>query len=183
MKMKDIYLYFQKTYIKLLIMNKFTIKDLAEGRCAVKNDGTVEELNKVLKAAFPKDVQSSGDWNFYIKIYDEWGGCDSTKLPIQSVKDFLEELEKSEFPKKGDRILVSNNGITWSESIFLTYAKAPYIPVICVAEGDEDSFESGCGVNTTKWTYWKPLPKKKILKVTKKEIATKYGVDEVEIID
>lgn len=183
MKMKDIYLYFQKIYIKLLIMNKFTIKDLSEGRCAVKNDGTVEELNKVLRAAFPKDVQSYGACRFYHKGEScNWVGFDNIEN-FQSVKDFLAELEKPEFPKKGDRILVSNNGITWSESIFLTYAKAPYIPVICVAEGDEDDFESGCGVNTTKWTYWKPLPEKKTIKVTKKEIAEKYGVDEIEIID
>lgn len=32
-------------------MNKFTIKNLSEGRCAVINDGTIEELNKVLRAA------------------------------------------------------------------------------------------------------------------------------------
>lgn len=45
------------------------------------------------------------------------------------------------------------------------------------------TFERGCRVDTTKWTYWKPLPKKKILKVTKQEIAKKFDVDEVEIIN
>lgn len=164
-------------------MNKFTIKDLSEGRCAVINDGTVEELNKVLRAAFPNSPKANGSWIYYYTDIKVGGGVHKPTIPIQSVKDFLAELEKPEFPKKGDRILVSNNGITWSESIFLTYAKAPYIPVICVAEGDEDDFERGCGVGTTKWTYWKPLPKKKILKVTKQEIAKKFDVDEVEIID
>ena len=75
-------------------MAKFTIKDLAEGRCAVKNDGTVEELNKVLKAAFPVKNQSAiGTSDIYFKINGGFwiGGCD-TKLPVQSVKDFLEEL-------------------------------------------------------------------------------------------
>lgn len=50
-------------------MAKFTIKDWAEGRCAVKNDGTVEELNKVLKAAFPVKNQSAiGSCDIYFKI-------------------------------------------------------------------------------------------------------------------
>lgn len=158
---------------------------MAEGKCAVRNDGTVEELIKVLKAAFPFAERTvHGNGRLYYKHGSKsWNSTFGTKLPAQSVKDFLEELEKSEFPKKGDRILVSNNGITWNESIFLTYAKAPYIPVICVAEGDEDDFESGCGVNTTKWTYWKPLPEKKVIKVTMQEIAEKYGVDEVKIVE
>lgn len=164
-------------------MNKFTIEDLSEGRCAVINDGTVEELNKVLRAAFPNSPKANGSQVYYYAHINVTCNVYKPTIPVQSVKDFLAELEKPEFPKKGDRILVSNNGITWSESIFLTYAKAPYIPVICVAEDDEDDFERGCGVSTTKWTYWKPLPEKKILKVTKQEIAKKFDVDEIEIID
>ena len=126
-------------------MTKFTIKDFAEGRCAVKNDGTVEELNKVLKAAFPTDIESTGGWDFYMKknLDDEWIGADFTELPIQSVKDFLEELEKPKLPKRGDRILVSIDGHYWEKSIFLTYIEGAKDPIICVAKDDEELFNHG----------------------------------------
>lgn len=73
-------------------MAKFTIKDLAEGRCAVKNDGTVEELNKVLKAAFPvKNQPAIGSSDIYFKINGGFwtGGCD-TKFPVQIGEAFIE---------------------------------------------------------------------------------------------
>lgn len=50
-------------------MTKFTIKDLAEGKCAVKNDGTVEELNKVLKAAFPSAEETAYGKNLFYYSY------------------------------------------------------------------------------------------------------------------
>ena len=37
-------------------MNEKLIKQLIEGTIALKNDGTLEELNKVLKYAFPLDI-------------------------------------------------------------------------------------------------------------------------------
>lgn len=82
-------------------MAKFTIKDLAEGRCAVKNDGTVEELNKVLKAAFPvKNQPAIGSSDIYFKINGGFwtSGCD-TKLPVQSVKDFLALMQLRQLRK------------------------------------------------------------------------------------
>lgn len=137
-------------------MAKFTIKDLAEGRCAVKNDGTVEELNKVLKAAFPTDIESTGGWDFYMKEnFDEWDGYDSTKLPIQSVKDFLEELKEPKLPKIGDKILVSIDGHYWEKSIFLTYIEGAKEPIICVAKDDEELFTRGLTFEICEWRYWK----------------------------
>ena len=54
----------------------FTIEDLKQGRCAVINDGTLEELREVLRLAFPDSILDvSLDKN--------------TNLPTQSVKDFL----------------------------------------------------------------------------------------------
>ena len=72
-------------------MKKYTIQDLADGKCCVKNDGTLEELNKVLKLAFPDDCESSGAYDFYTRNYKlEWKGEDYIyPLPIQSVKVFL----------------------------------------------------------------------------------------------
>lgn len=71
-------------------MAKFTIKDLAEGKCAVKNDGTVEELIKVLKAAFPFAERTvHGNGRLYYKHGSKsWNSTFETKLPAQSVKKF-----------------------------------------------------------------------------------------------
>ena len=71
----------------------YTIKDLAEGRCAVINDGALEELREVLRMAFPEDEDKPGKSEFYYRnddFHSEWQG-DMLKpnLPTQSVKDFL----------------------------------------------------------------------------------------------
>ena len=63
----------------------FTIQDLAEGKCAVINDGIKEELNKVLKLAFPRDrIPVTGSHIFYIKnnsYNQEWEAVNKTNLP------------------------------------------------------------------------------------------------------
>jgi hypothetical protein len=73
----------------------FTIQDLSEGKCAVINDGTKKELNKVLDKAFPSDITSGGEMSFYMFNWDIfWKGTNETTLPTQSVKDFLKQMEK-----------------------------------------------------------------------------------------
>lgn len=72
-------------------MRVYTIHDLANGKCAVKNDGTIEELKTVLALAFP-DYKTKGTFAYYWR--SEWGGTYYNKklkphLPFQSVKDFL----------------------------------------------------------------------------------------------
>lgn len=73
---------------------KFTIEDLANGKVAVMNDGTVEELREVLKLAFPNDKWggATGTSKLYFKDFDKtWGNGSDTKLPTQSVKEFLKD--------------------------------------------------------------------------------------------
>lgn len=46
----------------------FTIQDLTNGKCAVINDGTLDELKEVLNLAFPKaTLQPNGSQNTYTK--------------------------------------------------------------------------------------------------------------------
>lgn len=167
-------------------MAKFTIKDLAEGRCAVKNDGTVEELNKVLKAAFPVKHQSAiGSSDIYFKINEGFwtGGCD-TKLPVQSVKDFLEELETFKLPKRGDKILVRDFGEeSWVERIFITYIEGAVEPIVCVTSLYKKEFNKGKPFDVTTWGEWKPIPEKKVLEVTLEDVAKQFKVDEVRIVE
>mgnify|MGYP003398321297 CR=1 FL=1 len=80
----------------------YTIQDLADGVCALKNDGSREDLITILKAAFPKDNYD------YEKSYTEdlthdsicsngngvnWTSLlNSLNLPTQSVKDFIKQI-------------------------------------------------------------------------------------------
>ena len=69
---------------------RFSIQDLADGKCAVINDGTVEQLQRVLAAAFPKsDKDVIGSWKYYFAYKTGWACNDVTPLFIQPVKDFL----------------------------------------------------------------------------------------------
>mgnify|MGYP006431339535 CR=1 FL=1 len=80
----------------------YTIQDLREGRVAVKNDGTLQELQKVLRKAFPEDnTNIHGDSITYYKcnLFEKnWKPSSyiTNLLPVQSVKDFLQE---SGYPK------------------------------------------------------------------------------------
>ena len=74
-------------------MNKELIKQLAEGKCAVKNDGTFEELRQVLTEAFPND-KTICDCNVFIyenNGINQWIGKLLTLSPSYSVKEFLKE--------------------------------------------------------------------------------------------
>lgn len=167
-------------------MAKFTIKDLAEGKCAVKNDGTVEELIKVLKAAFPFAERTvHGNGRLYYKHGSKsWNSTFETKLPAQSVKDFLEELESPKLPKRGDRILVwSSFDQDWIERIFITYIEGAKNPIVCVTDIYEKEFNSGEPFGTITWNKWKPIPEKKVLEVTLEDVAKQFKVDEVKIVE
>ncbi len=78
------------SYIHEQKQKVFTINDLKNGNCAVINDGTLDELNDVLKAAFPKDPIKSYGYAKYCLSIDKtnWGAYDETDLPTQSVNMF-----------------------------------------------------------------------------------------------
>jgi len=83
---------------------KYTIKDLREGKCAVINDGTYEELDIVLSEAQGEPcnrvyVKSSSKYFWTDDSYYFWYNCNKTTLPTQSVKDFLEMNTKKQFPR------------------------------------------------------------------------------------
>jgi hypothetical protein len=80
-----------------------TIENLSKGKCAIKNDGTAEELYKVLKTAFPKDEYSfnslENNGRMKCEYFERMGpksnlwDCDMiTYLPYYSVKEFLKNM-------------------------------------------------------------------------------------------
>lgn len=153
---------------------KYTIKDLSEGRCAVINNGTRDEIKKVMRLAFPQSyITIYGDAAMYYRDgskYSEWD-CSSTNLPKQSVKDFLEEEWE---PKWGEEVeVVDTNENSWVRRIFLakkvnTHVEAPYIA------------ESVVGSISCYKYIRKPQPR---LILSMKDIAEKFGVpvDSIEI--
>ena len=74
-------------------MNEKLIKQLREGTIAVENDGTLDDLIKILQYAFPNDkCKIFGDCKYYSKLdYTEsiWIGKNRIDLPTYSVKEFL----------------------------------------------------------------------------------------------
>lgn len=83
----------------------YTIKDLSEGRVAVINDGSVEDMVSLLNVAFPNDDSlSKEEIEDYLDRYPDeiyfaeggnlynWRSYAATDLPKQSVKVFLEEI-------------------------------------------------------------------------------------------
>jgi len=71
-------------------MSKFTIQDLANGKCAIMYDGALEDLKSVLGKAFPNDKRNviGGDMFYFSDGNEGWDSDYTTDLPFQSVEDF-----------------------------------------------------------------------------------------------
>lgn len=153
----------------------YTIEDLRNGKCAVRNDGTLEELKKVLSLAFSSDTHTlEGLYRYYYsysKFKDYWSGdCESQGLPSQSVKDFLNTEEL----KCGDEVegLISDE---W-RSGFIYIAKHPKSrlekTLHIVMVDNIGNFKVVCDVR-------KPHPKTEL---TREQIAEKFGIDVDKLI-
>lgn len=161
----------------------FTIEDLSLGKCAVINDGTVEELREVLKLAFPNDSSIvRGDYKFYL-IDDinsvEWYATDRTQLPTQSVKDFLKHKLK-----RGDLVWVSDTDPNERglQLIYLTKVDGAKYPFICVEEGDEGLFHDGLKFETTKYKYATKVEEPKEVVMTIEEIEKALNIKNLKIV-
>ena len=121
-----------------------TIENLRKGLCAVENDGSLDDLRRVLNAAFPKEHRRVwGTETYYYKMgYTDWCGssyetklpawCGSsygTKLPAFSLQKFIDDLNNQPITNK-QRILTSTD----EEKIDLLETKLQY----CV---DNENYE------------------------------------------
>ena len=161
----------------------FTIEDLKQGRCAVINDGTLEELSEVLKLAFPNDGSYiRGEYKFYSINSDssnEWYPYDVISLPTQSVKDFLtKEL------KRGDLVWVSDNDPDERDLqlIFLIKVDEAKYPFICVKEGDEICFNDGKVFDTIHYRYATKVEEPKEVVMTIEEIEKALNIKNLKIV-
>ena len=170
-------------------MNEKLIKQLREGTIALKNDGTLNELRKVLKYAFPLDIGNTiGLYLNYRASNDRdyWSGADNTWLISHSVKEFL-KLE-NEYPKV---MKVSNNPIKTLEDFKYANTRVVFIEKCgkFIAWLNEDTIEKSENVtSTTAWNYavdldWQPEEETKPLKLTMEQIAEKFNAEKIEIVN
>lgn len=77
----------------------YTIEDLRNGKCAVINDGTLEELREVLRLAqceFSRFIAGNNKYYYKLISNSDWKGTDDLNIPTQSVKDFLIKEEDND---------------------------------------------------------------------------------------
>ena len=170
-------------------MNKKLIKKLRKGTIAVVNDGTLEELRKVLRYAFPKDMTNlQGVLKYYYKrpYHDEWMDIDNTHLPTHSVKEFLKP--ENEYPKV---MKVSNKPIETLEEFKNANTRVVFMEKCgkFIAWLHVDTIEKSENVTSTAvWNYavdldWQPEEETKPLKLTMEQIAEKFNVEKIEIVN
>ena len=171
-------------------MNEKLIKQLKERTIALKNDGTLEELNKVLRYAFPNDnTKSNGNRKYYFKHDDNgniWMWGEKTDLPSHSVKEFLKP--ENEYPKV---MKVSEKPIKTKEE-FKNANKRVVFMEKCgkfITWYDADTIEKSENIiSTTYWNYavdldWQPKEETKPLKLTMEQIAEKFNAEKIEIVN
>ena len=170
-------------------MNEKLIKQLREGTIALKNDGTLDELNKVLQYAFPNDyTKSNGNRKYYFKHDDEniWMWGEKTDLPTHSVKEFLKP--ESEYPKV---MKVSMFPIKTKEEFREALTRVVFMEKCgkFIAWLDVNTIEKSENVTyTAVWNYavdldWQPEEETKPLKLTMEQIAEKFNAEKIEIVN
>lgn len=162
-------------------MNERLIKDLRKGKCAVENNGTLDELKAVLKYAFPKNYTlPSGDTKYYLALNpNQWIGTSTHELTSYSVKDFL----KSDL-QRGDIVYVSDvseeDAIeSKHEKIFIAYIDGSMYQYICVSDDYVNEFNEGAEFFTSNWKY---AVKKPVTKMTIEEVRELTGIEDLVII-
>ena len=170
-------------------MNEKLIKQLREGAIALGNYGTLEELRKVLRYAFPLDNRiTSGLHLKYIASNDKdcWVGLDTVNLPTHSVKEFLKP--ENEYPKV---MKVSMYPIKTKEQFEKVNTRVVFMEKCgkFIAWLDADTIEKSENVTSTAvWDYavdldWQPEEETKPLKLTMEQIAEKFNAEKIEIVN
>ena len=170
-------------------MNEKLIKQLREGTIALKNDGTLDELNKVLQYAVPNDyTKSNGNRKYYFATSNKyyWTLNDTTNLPSHSVKEFLKP--ESEYPKvmKVSCMPIetlkdfknANERVVFMEKLdkFIAWY---YSITLEEAENETEVFTWNYAVDLD----WQPEEEIKPLKLTMEQIAEKFNAEKIEIVN
>lgn len=121
-------------------LNQKLIEQLRNGKVAVENDGTQDQLKKVLAETFPKDTPTDGGFTYYeayLKCPGKWMPSDFEYIlapTIVSVKDFFMEEQEFEW---GEVVEVSKGGYVdnWYKRYFIGMNPQPHDnKYVCAAE-------------------------------------------------
>ena len=170
-------------------MNEKLIKQLREGTIALKNDGTLEELDKVLQYAFHNDLYSSGKFHYYQAsgfLNRQWYPKLETNLPSHSVKEFLKP--DNEYPKV---MKVYNKPIETLKDFENANTRVVFMDKCgkFITWYDADTIEKSENITSTvSWNYavdldWQPEEETKPLKLTMEQIAQKFNAEKIEIVN
>lgn len=178
----------------------FTIEDLKTRKCALYNDGNLNELEEVLKAAFnsiPFVLFPHEDYkNMYFYKGPFFNSFNSSEyepnLPVQKLSVFLKELHPEKYndneidtnkevfkPNHLDKVLVSDNGEQWYVRRYITTVGDKYMCTYYVEDNDKSCMDIRCEVKLYK--FIKPYAK---VVVSKDEIAKWKGcsVEDIKIV-
>ena len=167
-------------------MNEKLIKKLAAGEIAVKNDGTLEQLREVLKAAFTEDdSETNGNYNYYFmhsQSAKTWDCVNHTTIPSHPISDFYTE-DQPEFVR-GEVVEVRDmEADNWQKRIYLTKIEGSTHPYICVVYAHEDRFKLNKEFDIIYWRQIRKLePVVKHIEVTRNEIAAWKGCKPEQIV-
>ena len=160
-------------------MKIYKIKDVTEGICAIEDDGTLEDLNRVLKAAFPEDENFASMLNeYYLRSRSgwKWTSYNNTELPKQSVKLFIKELEEMKedvewIPEVGEMVEVWDGDEKAEVRPYLSTTPRSKFPIETVAGDYMKIFrETTEAVGTIRWENMRQI--KPIKEVEKEEKVT-----------
>lgn len=153
------------------------IKEVAEGRLAIHNDGTVEELREAMKLCFPEDKTiPSGNTEFYeCFTVGVWYACSAPNLPTISVKHLIEWT-----PVRGDVVLVRyNDSSEWESRIFVVNIEGAINSCFCVDSCSENEFNKG---KPFRIIHWRKMKRKEVTEMTIEQLEKKYGITNLKII-
>jgi hypothetical protein len=114
------------------------IQQLSEGKIALHNTGTFEELKRVLEVAFPMDKYADGEktWRHeskYFKVQDHlfgnWINTNTTDLPSYPTSKFIQELDKQsttmrKITYEQGQLIIDNACPTWQRKLYNKWGEA-----------------------------------------------------------
>lgn len=163
----------------------FIVDQIKNGRAAIYNDGTYNDLVDALRFAFPNDDSYiAGDGKYYTITEDKDKWIGNNTIPMYyitySAKTIANKLHETKIKNKfkfGDRVFVSNDELKWYEQIFVCETNDENKKY-----GTVDIVESYLE-KSNQLRFFKYIKKAKV-KVSKEEIAKwkNCNLEDIEII-
>lgn len=75
----------------------YTLEDFKAGKVAIRNDGTLEQLEMVLRYVFPQDktpIRPYWKYLYFTSLGNNWNCADATRddMPCQRIQSFVNQI-------------------------------------------------------------------------------------------